>query len=165
MVQKFPHQITSYAILMFEKGNDSVAFFLHCLGGPARTGHPGRCRARCSAHLRTPILRHRRSPPAAEGPEKFSNSPDLPRSGLAAEAGDHPGPPSARVAKARSRPRRRPALGKLALSRVAAPGPARRVDRGRPVPNRVPQDATRGGAAPPDCATERGGQRALALCC
>lgn len=83
---------------------------------------------------------------------------------MAAKAGDHPGPPSARVAKAKSRLRRRPALGKLALSRVTAPGPARRVDKGRPVPNRVPQDATRGGAAPPDCATERGGQWVFDLC-
>ncbi|XP_055268328.1 translation initiation factor IF-2-like isoform X2 [Moschus berezovskii] len=62
---------------MFEKGNDSGAFFLHCLGGPARAGHPGRCRARCSAHLRTPTLQYQRSPPAAEGPEKFRNSPGL----------------------------------------------------------------------------------------
>lgn len=62
---------------MFEKGNDSGAFFLHCLEGPARTGHPGRCRARCSAHLRSPTLQYQRSPPAAEGPEKFSNSPGL----------------------------------------------------------------------------------------
>lgn len=92
MVQKFPHQITSYAILIFEKGNDSVAFFLHCLGGPARTGHPGRCRARCSAHLRTPTLRHRRSPPAAEGPEKFSNSPGLTQKWLGRRGRRPPGP-------------------------------------------------------------------------
>ena len=77
MEQKFPHQITSYAVLMFEKGNDSGAFFLHCLEGPARTGHPGRWRARCSAHLRSPTLQYQRSLPAAEGPEKFSNSPGL----------------------------------------------------------------------------------------
>ena len=92
MVPKFPHQITSYAILMFEKGNDSVAFFLHCLGGPARTGHPGRCRARRSAHLRTPTLRHRRSPPAAEGPEKFSNSPGLTQKWLGRRGRSPPGP-------------------------------------------------------------------------
>ena len=53
---------------------------------------------------------------------------------MAAEAGDHPVLPSARIAKARSRPRRRPTLDKLALSQAAAPSPARREDKGAPSP-------------------------------
>ncbi|XP_069408502.1 protein PRRC2A-like [Ovis canadensis] len=88
--KSFP--IKLQAILMIKKGNDNGAFFLHCLGGPARTGHPGRCRARCSAHLRT-------QPYSTSGPRRRPRGrrssitrPDSPRKWRGRQGRRPPGP-------------------------------------------------------------------------
>ena len=166
MVPKFPHQITSYAILMFEKGNDSVAFFLHCLGGPARTGHPGRCRARRSAHLRTPTLRHRRSPPAAEGPEKFSNSPGLTQKWLGRRGRSPPGPSLRPRGQSEKSPEKAPRPRQTCSLQSCCPGPRTSGGQGATRPKSgAPRRHEGRGSAPRlrDGARRPAGSRSLLL--